>query len=261
MRRVFALALLVLSGAAPEPKLARADDLAEQLTMLAFDANPLWAAPAREGLSRWAGPMRLYVFGRAEERADAQAALAALARPTRLRLQVLDRVEAARAIPNAFVVADENLALVFRGPLRAMLDNAFLDDPAAVEQFQAGVIDHAPCWVLPIFADPAHTIVRAAIIGADTTAGRAATGACILHGLGGALGLMGPGAFLPDSAFAPSASRRLSRDDERMLTVLYGTSLRPGMSRDDVLAASARAFAGARKTNPKPAARTPLKIP
>ena len=249
MRARAALVLLLLTAAAPVPKpppsphlVAKAQDVAEQLTMLAFDANPLWSIPAREALSRWVGPMRVFVFGRADDRADAQAALRLLARSTALRLRVIAESEVATAPPNAFVVADENLTGAFRGPLRDMLRHAFLDDEPAIDGFIRDVVDAVPCWALPVWTDPTRRVLKAALIGVDARRPRAETRACILRGLGAGLGLMGPGAFLPGSAFAPGAAARLSREDERMLRVLYGKALQPGMRREDAQAAALKAL-------------------
>ena len=116
MRRSLAVLLLLLAAAAPlkppaKPArpLAKPGDIAEQLAMLAFDANPLWAIPVRDTLARWAGPMRLFLFGRREDRTDAEAALRSLARPTGLKLHLQTESEAASTPPNAVIVADENL--------------------------------------------------------------------------------------------------------------------------------------------------------
>lgn len=274
MRRLAALCLLLLAAAAPVPPtakptprppprpIARPADIADQLAMLAFDANPLWALPARDVLARWAGPMNLFLFGRAEDRIDAQAALRALARPTGLKLQLLTENQAARIAPNAFIVADENLALALRGPLRGMLRNAFAGDEATVEEFLATVVERTPCWMLPVWADDNRSTIRAAIIGVDATRPRAETRACLLRGLGAALGPMGPGAFLPGSAFAPALptapgpatapglAAKLSREDERMLRTLYSRALHPGMPRDEMLAAARKSLASTPKRKP-----------
>jgi hypothetical protein len=255
--RRFALPLLLaLTAAAPAPNKppphATPAQLAEQLAMLAFDANPAWATPPRAVLSRWAGPLRLFVFGRPEDKRAALAALAALARPTRIPASVVAEHDVARTAPNVFLVADGNLPGAFRGPLRPMLANAFLDDEAAAESFVVTVVDHMPCWVLPVWADERRLTLKAAVIGADTARPAAETRACILRGLGGAIGLLGPGAFLPGSAFAPGGSGRLSADDERMLRALYAPSLRPGMTRDQTLAAARKALAA--PAHPKPPA-------
>lgn len=240
-KAALALCLLVLAAAAPKPKpppaasppAASATDIAEQLTMLAFDANPLWSIPPRTVLSRWAGPMRLFVFGRPEDRADAKAVARSLSRPTGLSIRVVTEREIIRARPNAFLVADENLAGAFSGPLRAMLANAFLDDEAAVEQFITEVIATTPCWTLPVWTDATRLVLKATVIGIDITQPRERTRGCIIRTLGAAIGLLGPGAYLPASAFAPNGPSILSRDDDRMLRTLYGRALRPGMTRDE----------------------------
>ena len=257
MRRRAALLLLALAAAAPlppphhppahprqpAPPPASAGQLADQLAMLAFDANPEWATPERTVLSRWAGPLRLFVFGRPEDKADARTALFALERPTRLTIRLLNEHQVARTPPNAFIVADADLPGAFRGPLHAMLRQAFLDDESAVESFVATVVARTPCWVLPVWTDAGRAVLKAAVIGVDTRQPRAQIRACMLRGLGGALGLLGPGAFLPGSAFAPGGNGRLTRDDARMLRVLYGPALHPGMTRDEATAAATRAFA------------------
>lgn len=258
---VFSFCLLVLCAAAPKPKtpsvtasvpVASATDLAEQLTMLAFDANPLWSIPPRTVLSRWAGPMRMFVFGRPEDRADAQAAARSLASPTRLSIRVVAERDIVRAQPNAFLVADEDLAGAFRGPLRAMLANAFLDNEAAVDGFIADVIATTPCWTLPVWTDATRRVLKATVIGVDITQPRELSRACIIRGLGAAIGLLGPGAYLPASAFAPGGPAKLSRDDDRMLRTLFGPALRPGMTREKTQETARQAFAAsAPKKRPK----------
>ena len=269
VRRWLVLALMLLAAAGPvQPPgkaavpAVKAGDIAEQLAMLAFDANPLWAIPARERLARWVGPVRLFLFGRAEDRADAQAALLALGRASGLRTQIMGAAEAAAVPPNAFVVADAHIAAAMRGPLRGMLVNAFSGDEATIEAFLATVVEVTPCWMLPVWADAERSVIRAAVIGVDATGPREATRACVLRGLGAALGPMGPGAFLRGSALAPGTAARLSREDERMLRVLYGRALHPGMGRAEVIAAAQKAWSagggagpGARK--PKNRAKTP----
>ena len=113
------------------------------------------------------------------------------------------------------------------------------------------VIDRTPCWTLPVWADAGRTVLKAAVLGIDITRPTPETRACALHGLGAALGLMGPGAFLPASAFAPGTATRLSREDDRMLRVLYSRALHPGMRREEVLSAAQKALAF------RPAAKKP----
>jgi len=252
VRRLAALLLLLLAAAAP-PKgkpaptpaapPAKAEDVAEQLAMLVFDANPLWSIPARAALSRWAGPMRLFVFGRKEDRDDARSAIRALSRPSGIGMRLVAEHEVTRAQPNAFLIVDEHLPEAFQGPLRGMLRNAFLGDEAAIDGFILGVVMVTPCWTLPVWTDETRLVLKAALIGVDASLPREQSRACILRGLGGALGLLGPGAFLPDSAFAPGTASRLTRDDDRMLRILYGRALRPGMNRDEAHAAAAKALA------------------
>ena len=210
--------------------------------MLSFDANPQWAVPERTVFSRWAGPLRLFVFGRAEDRADAGEALRVLGRASGVSMRQVSEQEVARTPPNAFLVADEKLAAAFRGPLRDMLRNAFLDDEAAVDGFIASVVETAPCWVLPVWTGADRLVLKAAVIGVDARRPRAETKACILRALGGGIGLLGPGAYLPASAFAPQGAARLSREDERMLRVMYGKALRPGMAREALVAEAAKAL-------------------
>ncbi len=272
MRRLGALLLLLLAAAAPPPAAkkpaapaatvpaAKPADIAEQLAMLAFDANPQWAVPARGVFSRWSGPLRLFVFGRAEDRADAGEALRALARPSGLSMRQVSEKEVARTPPNAFLVADEKLAAAFRGPLRDMLRNAFLDDEAAVDGFIAGVVETSPCWVLPVWTGPDRVVLKAAVIGVDARRPRVESKACILRALGGGIGLLGPGAYLPASAFAPQGAARLSRDDDRMLRVMYGKALRPGMGREALVADAAKALgASAAKSSGKAPAKKSAK--
>jgi len=250
-RRCFlAVGLMVLLAAAaplphakPAPRVAPAD-LAEQLAMLAFDANPAQDIPARDVLGRWAGPMRVLVFGRPSDNADAGAAARALGRAG-VKMQVLRPAGAAAMAPNTFLVVDENLPGAFRGPLRTMLAQAFLDDEAAVDAFIAGVVETTPCWTLPVWTDARRVELKAAVIGVSARQDRVAVQHCILSGFGAALGLLGPGGFLPGSLFTPpSRAVRLSRDDERMIRVLYGPALAPGMTREQTQAAAARALAG-----------------
>lgn len=272
MRRLAVLLLLLLAAAAPakdKPRppakpsaakppatapVAKPEDVAEQLAMLVFDANPLWSVPARAVLSRWVGPMRLFVFGRKEDRDDAQAALRAL-RPSGIAMRVVVERDVARQQPNAFVVVDERLPQAFQGPLRGMLRNAFLGDEAAIDGFIVSVVMSTPCWTLPIWTDESRLVLKAALIGVDAALPREQSRACILRGLGGALGLLGPGAWLPGSAFAPGTASRLTRDDDRMLRTLYSRALRPGMTRDEMHAAALKALAApvrAKKKAAKP---------
>jgi hypothetical protein len=263
VRRFAALLLLLVAAAAP-PKgkpaptpaspPAKAEDVAEQLAMLAFDANPLWSIPARVSLSRWVGPMRLFVFGRKEDRDDARAATRAL-RPSGIAMRIVAEHEVSRAQPNAFVVVDEHLPEAFQGPLRGMLRNAFLGDEAAIDGFILGVVMVTPCWTLPVWTDETRLVLKAALIGVDASLPRERSRACILRGLGAALGLLGPGAFLPGSAFAPGTAAKLTRDDDRMLRTLYGRGLHPGMNRDEAHAAAVKALAAPprrKKPAPKP---------
>lgn len=268
MRRLAALLLLLLAAAAPareapkpaapkptaaKPAAARPEDLAEQLAMLAFDANPLWSVPARVVLSRWSGPMRVLVLGRKEDEADARAALRAL-RPSGIAMRAVTPSEAGRQRPNVFVVAHEYLPQAFQGPLRGMLRNAFLEDEAAIDSFILGVVMATPCWTLPVWADGQRLVLKAAVVGVDASLPREQSRACILRGLGGALGLLGPGAWLPGSAFAPGTAARLTRDDDRMLRTLYGRALHPGMTREEAQAAALKALAAppARRRKPAP---------
>lgn len=269
MRRLGVLLLLLLAAAAPAAPpakkpvpvapAAKPADIAEQLAMLAFDANPQWAIPARTVFSRWAGPLRLFVFGRAEDRADAGEALRLLARPSGLAMRLVSEQEVARLPPNVFLVADENLAAAFRGPLREMLRNAFLDDEAAVDGFISGVVERAPCWVLPVWTGGERLVLKAAVIGADAGRPRTETRACMLRALGGGIGLLGPGAYLPASAFAPQGAAKLSRDDERMLRVMYGKALQPGMAREALVAEAVKGLG--QKPPGKAPARKPAKPP
>lgn len=244
-----AAASAAVGPAAPR---ARPEDLAEQLAMLAFDANPLWAIPRRAALSRWSGPLRLFVFGRPEDQADARAALRAL-RPSGIAMRVVTERDLVAAPPNTFLVADEHLVQALQGPLRGMLRNAFLGDEAAIDGFIASVVAATPCWTLPVWTDDSRLTLKAALVGVDAAMPREQSRACILRGLGAALGLLGPGAFLPDSAFAPGTATRLTRDDERMLRTLYGRALHPGMTRDEAHAAALKALsAPPRRKKPKP---------
>lgn len=242
----------------PAPSASPAD-LADQLGMLAFDANPLWGTPARETLSRWVGPMRLLVFGKPEDGTDAKAALAELARPTGLSLRTVAGAELARTPPNAFLVVDPDQGAAFNGPFREMLRQAFLDDEREIDAFITHVAARQPCWALPVWADPARRVLKAGVIGIDPTPGREAVRACMHRAVGGLLGLLGPGAFLTASAFAPAGAPRLSRDDERMLRALYGRALKPGMDRASAQSAAAAAFAAPARAKSK--AKAPAKTP
>jgi hypothetical protein len=205
-------------------------------------------------LSRWSGPLRLLVVGRKEDTDDARAALRAL-RPSGIPMRVMAESEVVRQRPNAFLIVQESLPRAFQGPLRGMLRNAFLGDEAAVDGFILGVVMATPCWTLPVWTDDSRLVLKAALIGVDATLPREQSRACILRGLGGALGLLGPGAFLPGSAFAPGTAARLTRDDARMLRVLYGHALHPGMTRQEAQEAALKALAAAPPRGKKPAAK------
>jgi hypothetical protein len=266
VRRLAALLLLLLAAAAPardqprpaapKPPAAKPEEIAEQLAMLAFDANPLWSIPARALLSRWSGPLRLLVIGRKEDTADARAAMRAL-RPSGISMRVVAEADMARQrpnafLPNAFLVVHEDLPQALQGPLRGMLRNAFLGDEAAVDSFILRVVMVTPCWTLPVWTDASRLVLKAALIGVDAALPREQSRACILRGLGAALGLLGPGAFLPGSAFAPGTATRLTRDDARMLRTLYGRALHPGMTRQEAEAAALKALSAPAPRRKKP---------
>ena len=279
MRRWFALALLLLAAAAPvdsaaptrprtkpmtkqattaKPpeagaKPAKPAEIAEQLGMLMFDANPAWAIQLRAELGRWAGPMRLFVIGAPAEKQEARTIVPQLARATGLAIDVTGPGDPTSERPNAFMVVDDNLPAAMRGPLRPMLTNVFLDDPIAVERFLADVVDQQTCWALPVWRDATRLVMQAAVIAVDAKLPLAERQHCMLRGAGAALGLLGPGAFLPASAFVPGAGPvKLSGDDERMLRVLFGKTLTPGMTREAAEAAARKALeAPAAKPAPK----------
>jgi len=276
VRHWVALALLLLSAAAPADTAAPAKprakaqtrqaevtkpadaqvkpaEIAEQLGMLLFDANPAWAVPARSELGRWSGPMRLFVIGTVADKQDARAKVPAIARATGLTIDVLGPGDPTPERPNAFMVVDDALSAAMRGQLRPMLTNVFLDDLSAVDRFLTDVVDQQPCWVLPVWTDATRLVLKAAVIGIDAKLPFAERDHCILRGLGGALGLLGPGAFLRGSAFVPgSGPAKLSAEDEKMLRVLYGKAITPGMTRAATEAAAHKVLeALAAKPTPK----------
>lgn len=239
------LAALLLGAAAPA--------MPDQLAALVFDPDPAGGLPPRDVLSRWASPVRLLVFGRPTDRADATAAAAALTRVTRLPVNVMSPDQVAPATPNAFLVVGDNLAATFRGELRPMLMNAFLDNAGLADSYTASVIAVQNCWVLPVWADATRTILKAAIIGMEARLPRKQAQRCITQKMAAALGLMGPG-IDPKSLFTPrSPATRLSSEDEQVLKVFYGPALRVGMTRNQVLAATAAAFKPPAAKKPKPA--------
>jgi len=287
VRRWLALALLLLAAAAPtdpaaptKPRVkpptkqaaaakppeagakpAKPAEIAEQLGMLMFDANPAWAIPPRGELGRWAGPMYLFVIGAPAEKQEARAIVPQLARATGLAVDVTGPGDPASERPNAFMVVDDNLPAAMRGQLRPMLTNVFLDDPVAVERFLVDVVDQQSCWALPVWRDATRLVMQAAVIGVDRKLPLTERQHCMLRGAGAALGLLGPGAFLPASAFVPGAGPvKLSGDDERMLRVLFGKTLTPGMTREAAEAAARKSLeapvakpAAKKKTFPQPA--------
>ncbi|MCW3473573.1 DUF2927 domain-containing protein [Limobrevibacterium gyesilva] len=240
------------AAAKPKPRPARPADLADQLAGLVFDANPATATPARDVLSRWAGPMRLFVFGRPADSQDAARAAASLSRATGLPMQLVAASQVAQLPPNTFLVADENLPGAFRGPLRQMLRNAFLDNEAAVDSYIDTVVAVQPCWTLPVWTDSTRLILKAAVIGIDARQPRPAIQRCMVQTLAAAIGLMGPGGALPGSVFTPQARAiRPSGDDTRLLRLLYGPTLRTGMTREQVHAAALAALQAPRPAPPR----------
>jgi hypothetical protein len=245
------LAALLLGATAPAAPVAPA--MPDQLAALVFDPDPAGGLPPRDVLSRWAAPVRLLVFGRPEDRADAAVAAAALTRATRLPVNVMSPDQVAPATPNAFLVVGDNLAATFRAELRPMLMNAFLDNAGLADSYTASVIAVQSCWVLPVWADATRTILKAAIIGMEARLPRKQAQRCINQKLAASLGLLGPG-IDPKSLFTPrSPATRLSREDEQLLKAFYGPAFRVGMTRAQVLAASATAF--------KPSAAKQAKAP
>jgi hypothetical protein len=243
----------------PRAPLARPAELAAQLASLAFDANPAWGLPARDVLGRWSGPLRLFVFGRPSDSTDAAQAAHTLTRITRLPVEVVATTQVTQAPPNSFLVVDENIAGAFRGPLRQMLRNAFLDNEAAVDDYIATVIAVQPCWALPIWTDSSRLILKAAVMGIDAQQPPAAVRRCITTLLAASLGLLGPGATLPGSLLNPqSNAARLSRDDERILRLLYTPALRVGMARQEMQDAALAALGAPPQLPAPPAMPAPI---
>jgi hypothetical protein len=134
-----------------------------------------------------------------------------------------------------------------------MLMNAFLDNAGLADSYTASVIAVQSRWVLPVWADATRTILKAAIIGMEARLPRKQAQRCITQKMAAALGLMGPG-IDPQSLFTPhSPATRLSREDEQVLKVFYGPALRVGMTRNQVLAATATAFKPPAAKKAKPA--------
>jgi hypothetical protein len=217
--------------------------VAAGLMRLAFGADALDQTPPRDVLSRWAEPVRLFVFADAVGLGEVRRAAAEISGAAHFPIAVLDRVARGELLPNAFVVISPDLAGDFRGQLRPMLSNAFLDDPAAVARFTELVVAVDSCWVLPVWTDAAHLVLKAAVIGVDARLPPAERQRCLLRKLGGALGLLGDNDGLADSVFAAdSRADRLSAEDRTMLGVLYGPALRIGMDRTAALAAAETAL-------------------
>jgi hypothetical protein len=238
---------------------AKPAELAAQLSALVYDANPAMNLPAREVLGRWSGPLRLLVFGRPQDIEAATRATRTLTRITHLPVEVVPPTNVAQTPPNSFLVADEHIADAFRGPLRGMLRNAFLDNEAAVDEYIATVVALQPCWTLPIWMDSSRLILKAAVIGVDASQPAPEVNRCITAMLAATLGLLGPDATLPGSVFNPqSRATSLSRDDERMLRLLYGPALRVGMTRPEMEAAVLAALGQKPRPEPPPPEPAPI---
>jgi hypothetical protein len=239
--------LIVFTAAAGPVPRARvsAAGIADALAGLAFDADPDEEMPARAALTRWAEPMRVFVFGTKSDAADAARAAGQLSRATKLPIQMLGEVAPGNLLPNAFMVVSPRLEEDFRSQLRPMLLNAFMDDAVATDAFVEIVGAVQPCWVLPVWSDASHLVLKAAVMGIDARLPPAERQRCMLQKMGGALGLLGGGENLPRSVFAvQSRATRLSREDFIMLRLLYGPGLRIGMTRDEVAAAAGAALRG-----------------
>ena len=240
-RAVFLLGFLLwlpISSWAATP-----EAVASGLMRLVFDGNALDQTPPRGVLSRWAEPMRVFVFADAAGLAEVRRAAGEVARAAHFPIAVLDRVARGELLPNAFVVISPDLAGDFRGQLRPMLANAFLDFSPDVERFTELVVAVDGCWVLPVWTDASHAVLKAAVIGVDARLPPAGRRRCLLRKLGGALGLLGDDDGLAGSVFAVgSRADRLSREDAAMLRVLYGPGLRIGMDRATALAAAETAL-------------------
>ena len=225
--RLLLLVLALFTTAAAKP-----EDLAEALTGLVFDANPDINIPARIALSRWNASLRIFVFGHPDDQRAAARTAAILARDAGLPIVVLAVRSLTEGNPNVFLVVDENIAGAFRGPLKPMLQNAFLDDMVAVETYTEAVIAIRTCWTLPIWSAPDRLLLKAAIVGVDGRLPAAARRHCVARALTAALGLLGPGRDLPDSLFADSSTaERPGASDAVMLRLLYGPALKIGQTR------------------------------
>jgi hypothetical protein len=245
-------ALLCLSAAAPPnpppgtssasgppvaPAIHRVSNAAiiDQFLMLAYDADPASGTPARDGLARWLDEQRLFVSGGPSEQAAADSSAAILSRLTGLPMF---RVQGGQ--PNVFLAVTADPVGNFQGALRPLLLAALAGENDTVDRYIDAVVARQPCWVLPVWADRARHVIKAAVIGVHARQGHPGIERCILRELAAALGLLGPAGTLPRSVFTPeSGAIRLSLEDQAMLRMLYSPALSPGMARDQAAAAAA----------------------
>jgi hypothetical protein len=212
--------------------------IADQFTMLAFDADPAGAAMPREHLARWREPVRLFVTGSAADIRLAVETAAALSRLTGVPMALMSG-----GAPNLLVDVSQDPEAAFAGPLRRLLLTAFAGDDDAVDSFVERVVATQPCWVLALWGDAAQTEIKAAVVGIDARQGRAGVDRCMAQKLAGALGLLGPSGYLPRSVFSPQGeATRYSLEDVLMLRLLYSPALHPGMNREEARTAALAAL-------------------
>ncbi len=221
----------------PPPRpipLATNEAIADQFTMLAFDADPVIGAVPREALARWQGPVRLFVSGSRRDFQLAEQIAGSLAKVTGLPFEMVNG-----GPPNLIIAVDTDLTGVFGGPLRRLLLAAFEGDEAQADAFIDNVVKSQTCWALAVWGDPAQTLIKAAVAGIDAHQPAAQVQRCMAQKLAAAMGLLGPSGYLPRSVFAPqTTSTRYSREDLIMLRLLFSPSIHAGMTRDEVHAAA-----------------------
>ncbi len=217
--------------------------IADQFTMLAFDADPVVGGEPRTRLARWIGPVDLFVSGAEIDVRRAAETAGVLSRLTGLPIDLVRG-----GSPNLVLAVTSDPGGLFAGPLRRLLLAAFESNDAAVDAFVGQVASVEPCWALAIWGDPAQTVIKAAVVGIDARQPRAGIERCMAQKLAAAVGLLGPAGYLPRSVFSPqSASTYYSLEDGLMLRLLYSPALKPGMSRDEAHQAALAALSPPRR--------------
>jgi hypothetical protein len=222
-------------SASRSPTLHAGDEaIVDQFLMLAFDADPASGTPARTALARWLEGVRIVVAGDPADQAVVARAAAALAPLTGLPMEIV-----AGGQPNMLVAVVADPGAAFAGPLRRFLELAFAGDEAGLAGFLRSIVAVEPCWVLPVWADPEQTVIKAAVIGVDARIGHPDVDRCVVREMAASMGLLGAGGYLPRSIFNPHAVATLpSFEDRVMLRLLYAPALSAGMTRERAAAAA-----------------------